>query len=336
MNTKRGIVVITILILVLQGHPAQSQTLPPTVLEIDTENSVRYLEDISEVSRFATDPGATTGMTQRNFGKFLVLGDIVAVNGQPARGTLVFNVRGLTLRTAPNPGEGIADVARGAVIEQMFEILSSDGKPIGTIVAIGLGGGTAPPGAPATATQGNNAIAGGTGAFLGARGQAGQTVTSRTVPDRVASMSEDPANRRRHGGGTARFVVHVIPETRPEIVSTSGSPAVIHTSDFSLVTASRPAAPGELLSLFATGLGPTTPAIAAAALFPSSPLAVVNAPVQVTVNGRPAQVVDAIGFPGSNGYQVNFRVPSDTPRGVATLQVTAAWVVGSEARINIQ
>jgi hypothetical protein len=32
--------------------------------------------------------------------------------------------------------------------EQIFEILKSDGTPVGTIVALGFSGGTAPPGQP--------------------------------------------------------------------------------------------------------------------------------------------------------------------------------------------
>ena len=50
--------------------------------------------------------------------------------------------------------------------------------------------------------------------------------------------------------------------------------------------------------------------------FPSSPLASVNSPVEVTVNGKPAEVLSAVGYPGAvDGYQVNFRVPPDTAKG---------------------
>jgi uncharacterized protein (TIGR03437 family) len=49
--------------------------------------------------------------------------------------------------------------------------------------------------------------------------------------------------------------------------------------------------------------------------FPSSPLANVNSPVEVSVNGKAAEVVGAVGYPGAvDGYQVNFRVPSDTTK----------------------
>src|SRR5207244_9004612 len=102
--------------------------------------------------------------------------------------------------------------------------------------------GSPPPGAPLSITQGNFAITGGTGAVVGARGQWGAAVTAQSVTERVASATEDPANRRRNGGGRSKFVFQVIPMSAPQIVTTAGGPAVIHSSDFSLVTASKPAA----------------------------------------------------------------------------------------------
>ena len=91
------------------------------------------------------------------------------------------------------------------------------------------------------------------------------------------------------------------------------------------------------MSLFATGLGPTLPGVDPGKPFPTSPLAAVNSPVEVLVNGRAAEVTAAVGYPGTvDGYQVNFRLPSETARGTATVQVTAAWIAGQEVRIAIQ
>jgi uncharacterized protein (TIGR03437 family) len=150
-------------------------------------------------------------------------------------------------------------------------------------------------------------------------------------------MAEDPANRRINGGGTIRFFLHVIPVTTPQIATTAGGPAVTHSSDFSLVTASKPAAAGEILSLFATGLGPTNPGVDPGQPFPSNPAAAVNSPVDVTVNGKPAEVLGAVGYPGVvDGYQVNFRVPPDTGKGLAAIQVSAAWVASTAVNITVQ
>jgi len=58
--------------------------------------------------------------------------------------------------------------------------------------------------------------------------------------------------------------------SRPDIGITTNGPAVTHASDFSLVSASKPAAAGETLSLFATGLGPTRSTLDPGQPFPSS------------------------------------------------------------------
>ena len=208
---------------------------------------------------------------------------------------------------------------------------------IGDIVAAGLGTGNAPPGAPRAVTQGNVAIVGGTGAFLGARGQSGQTVTAQTIADRQASMSEDPANRRKHGGGgRTRFLMHVTPLARPEIVMAPSGPAIFH-SDFSLVNVAKPARAGEVLILVATGLGPTRPGVDPGTPFPADPLAEVNSPLGVTVNGRPAEILLSIGRPNTiDRYRVDIRVPEGTTSGLATLHLTTAWIAGPQVTVPVQ
>jgi len=337
MIHKAKTLAMTILLVVLYCTPGRGQAPPTTILEIDVENMGLYFQDISDVSKFATDPNVTTPVFPRNFVEAVFIGDIVAVNGQPAKGTMTRNFRAIDLKTAPNPGQAIADTVRGGVFADTFEILKGDGRPIGIIMSSGLAQGSPPPGAPLAARLGSFAIVGGTGAFLGARGQWGQGAPAQTMQDRVASMAEDPANRRLHGGNRFRAVLQLIPLSRPEITQTLIGPAVTHSSDFALVTASRPAAPGELLSLFATGLGPTRPGVDPGSPFPASPLAVVTSPVEVLVNGRAAEVLAAVGYPGSvDGYQVNFRIPPETARGTATVQLSVAWIAGAEVRIAVQ
>lgn len=147
-----------------------AQVAPPTILQIDTADVVLYVEDTPDPAAWATDPNVPARVVTKNFGRVLAIGDIVAVNGRPVKGTHIRGAIGnLGLNPASNPGQAIADAARSAVAVFTFEILKSDGTPIGTIVANGLAGGVAPPGSPLTITGGNNfVITGGTGAFLGA------------------------------------------------------------------------------------------------------------------------------------------------------------------------
>jgi uncharacterized protein (TIGR03437 family) len=318
----------------------QAQVAPPSILEVDVENYVRYQEDTTDLSKFATDPNLTTSTPPRNFGFNVSVGDIVAVNGQPAKGTFVRNARPVTLVTAPNPGQGIADATRNGVATDTFEILTSDGThAIGTIVSFGLAAGSAPPGAPLSITQGNFAIIGGTGAFLGARGAWGQAVTPQSVAERPASITEDPVNRRRNGGGRVRFVLQVIPMSVPQIVTTSSGLGVFH-GDLTPVTSAKPAKSGEMLITMVTGLGPTRPGVDPGQPFPAypaNPLQVVNSPVEVKVNGQSASAFNAIGWPGLvDTYRLDFRVPDGLASGVAGIQLSAAWIVGPVVNIPIQ
>ena len=204
-------------------------------------------------------------------------------------------------------------------------------------MSFGLSGGDVPPGAPSGPRGGNWAIVGGTGAFLGARGQVeGWGGTEFSKGARAASMSEDAANRRINGGGTSRFTLHVIPMQRPEIVSTSDGPAIAHSRDFTSAGASALAMPGEVVALAVTGLGPVRPGVGPGELFPSDPLADVNSPVQITVNGKSAEVLSAVGKPGTlDIYEVNFRLPLDTAIGAARLQVTAAWITSAPVILTV-
>lgn len=157
------------------------------------------------------------------------------------------------------------------------------------------------------------------------------------VGERTASITEDPAKRRQNGGGHLLTVLYVIPMSWPTITTTAGGPAIVHSSDFSLVSASKPAAAGEILSLFATGLGPTRASLTPGEPFPSSPLAVVNSPIDVTVNGKSAEVLAAVGYPGAvDSYQVNFRVPPGTGAGTAMLQISSAWIPGAQVTIAVR
>jgi hypothetical protein len=316
---------------------ALGQAAPATILDIELENYVTYFNDITDYSRLATDSNRTTVTQPRNFSRAIGIADIVSVNGKPAKGVMTEQRTQFNLRVNPTPGQAMADLERNNRLERYYEILKPDGTQIGSLMAIGNGGGTPPPGAPLATSDANFVISGGTGAFLGARGQESSPSNAGLPGPRNASMTEDPANRRVHGGGRRHFILHVIPISLPEVVMTSTGPAVVHANDFSLVTVTRPARSGETLSLIATGLGPTRPGVDPGRPFTSDPLQIVNSPVEVIVNGTPVEFLYAGGYPGTtNTYQVNFRLPSGMTPGTARLQVSTAWVAGPEVTIPVQ
>ena len=261
MNWQWRTPIVTALFGVAFCQSALAQAAQQTILAIEIENYVNYFNDVTDYSKLATDPNRTTLAVQpRNFAVSFGIADIVSVNGKPVKGT--FTERQTELNHAVNAtgGQAIADAVRNNFNERHYEILKPDGTQIGSIMTIGPGGGNPPPGAPSAIVGANFIVVGGTGAFLGARGQAGGTQDPRPAP-RSASISEDPAMRRVNGGGQRRFIIQLIPWIQPEVVQTASSPVVVHGSDFTPVTTAKPARPGEILSLIATGLGPTVPGV---------------------------------------------------------------------------
>jgi uncharacterized protein (TIGR03437 family) len=87
----------------------------------------------------------------------------------------------------------------------------------------------------------------------------------------------------------------------------------------------------------ATGLGPTVPGVDPGQPFTTDSLFQVNSPVDVTVNGRPAEVINNIGWAGFvDTYRIDFRVPDGTRAGMASIQITAAWIAGTAVGIAVQ
>jgi hypothetical protein len=322
-----------------------AQTVPAAILQVDIDNYVAYVNDTADVANLATDTNLTTSpAAAKTFATLLGIADIVAVNGKPARGTWI--VKGTWINLTPDaaPGQAVADATRTFIIESVWEIQQTDGRPTGTIIGAGLAFGPPQPGAPLAllATAGGaTAITGGTGAFLGARGQAGFSAIN--IGGRVArtsSVNEDPSRRRALGGGARTWLLHLIPMSLPEVVSDQTRPVVLHSSDFSRVTSASPARAGETLTLTVSGLGPTRPGVDPGESFPPFPengLQEVNSSVDVSVNGGAAEVVNKIGWPGrANTYRIDVRVPEGTSAGSAAVRITAGYVRGSEFNIPVR
>ena len=196
----------------LSGVSAQESSKAPLEVRVDVNNYVLYNYDTFDTSQFATNPSSTHAM-MKTYNYHISIGDIIAVGGKPAKGTLLCTHTMFVLSPTAAVGsmKAIADTSRSMVDDCSLEILDDDGTAVGTIFIHGLFGGAPPPGAPMALARSNLIVAGGTGAFLGARGQAGQT--GPWTP-RVASVTEDPAQRRVNGGGMESIVLQIFPMFR--------------------------------------------------------------------------------------------------------------------------
>ena len=147
-----------------------------------------------------------------------------------------------------------------------------------------------------------------------------------------------------NSSGTSLSVPQIASAANPGVftyeVGGSGQAKAINqdgsaNGDGLVVATDKPAPPGSVISVYATGLGAVTPAVAAGTPTPVSPLSSTVAPVTANIAGRDATVLFAGLAPGLIGvYQVNILVPASTPSGTVRLALYANGV-GSQTGVTI-
>ena len=102
----------------------------------------------------------------------------------------------------------------------------------------------------------------------------------------------------------------------------------------SVVASGRPAKPGEIISLFATGFGPTNPVYQAGELASGTVLAPIRDPISVSVGGITLAASDVL-FAGaaptliSGLYQINIRIPAATADGDIPVSVQIGGITSA-------
>jgi uncharacterized protein (TIGR03437 family) len=140
-----------------------------------------------------------------------------------------------------------------------------------------------------------------------------------------------------NGARSAPVTVPVQPR-QPGIFIIDGSNGAFLHANFQVVTASNPAAKGEALLLFLTGLGAVNPAVQSGNVAPAAePFARTAVTPTISVGGRDAQVLFSGLAPGFIAlYQVNFVVPGDAPAGSVDVVVNAGGSVSNTAKLQIR
>jgi uncharacterized protein (TIGR03437 family) len=139
------------------------------------------------------------------------------------------------------------------------------------------------------------------------------------VPRALTPNSRHQLLVRRHGVPAVPIAVTVA-EVQPGLFTLdqqgTGQAAALLAGTASLAGPESPAVRGGLVELYCTGLGPVDDAPEDGMPASLTNLSRVRIPVAVTVGGRDAEVLFAGLAPGAVGlYQINFRVPDDTPPG---------------------
>ena len=106
--------------------------------------------------------------------------------------------------------------------------------------------------------------------------------------------------------------------------------------DFSLVTASHPALPGEFIAFFLSGMGPVNPTVVAGTPAPVNPLSRTTTTFSPFIQRRPAPVQFSGLAPTLGGlYQFNLQIPTQSLPGDWFLEVDGPNSINSQVQIPI-
>jgi len=251
-------------------------------------------------------PAGTIKAMMRN----VIIADVVSINDKPARGTHVS--QGIGIRTTNH------DFPRNNLHYFVLDIQAPQGTQVGGLFGTLLGSGNAAPGAPAGA--GLWAVYGGSGAYVGVFGQ-GSNVGGSNFYN--TTFKEDTASRRTHSNGRLKLDFYLSGVRTPEIQT------AYHAADLSPVTSAKPAQPGETLILEVKAAWSTRPPLEPGKTFAEEPLAALAFPVEATADGQPAEVINAVGWPGTRDrYRVDVRLPA-VRAPETTLSLVAGYFLAS-------
>lgn len=166
------------------------------------------------------------------------------------------------------------------------------------------------------------------------------------VPNEATATQQLPIVLSVNNALTLPLMLNIIPAA-PGVLSALDGPTppsvqngahiiAQHSANYSLVTASSPAAPGEVLIMYLVGLGATNPSVASGAATPPSPLHYATITPVVTVGSEPSTVSFAGLSPYFVGlYQVNFQVPTGASSGELVVTVSQNGVAANPTLLPV-
>jgi uncharacterized protein (TIGR03437 family) len=165
---------------------------------------------------------------------------------------------------------------------------------------------------------------------------------SVVVPYAVTGPSADVV-LSYSGLASQPFTVALAP-TAPGIYTTDasgrGQGAILNfnasTGDYTLNSSATPAARGQVVVLYVSGMGATTSSVANT-LIPTTPAVTPVAPVTVTIGGQSASIAGAASPPGSvpGLLQINVTVPSNAPVGTNVPVLVSIGGVDSQSGVTM-
>jgi uncharacterized protein (TIGR03437 family) len=163
----------------------------------------------------------------------------------------------------------------------------------------------------------------------------GKEQISFQVPVDVVAGSAVPVVLN-NGSGSVTVQI-TLTATQPGIFTIDGTQAAALHADFSLISASHPAAPGETIIVFCTGLGAVSPVIPTGQAASGSVLSNTVTTYTAKVAGQDAPVIFSGLAPNFVALgQVNLTVPSGAPSGAQDLVLSGGGATSNTVKIQVQ
>jgi uncharacterized protein (TIGR03437 family) len=163
----------------------------------------------------------------------------------------------------------------------------------------------------------------------------GQEQISVQVP--VDATVGSPVPVVLNNGFASATVQVTFTAVQPGLFTINGTQAAATHLDFTLITASHPAAPGETITVYATGLGAVDPAVATGEAASSTAVSNTMTTYTATIAGQNAKVVFSGLAPGFVALgQVDLTVPTGAPSGLQDLVLTGGGASSNVAKIQVQ
>jgi uncharacterized protein (TIGR03437 family) len=152
------------------------------------------------------------------------------------------------------------------------------------------------------------------------------------LPDNAANAATTVQVKNPAGTSTAQTITVA---AGGQMFTTDGMSVLGAHANGSLVGKAAPAAPGETVTIYCTGLGATAPALTTGVV-PSDSFPLATLPT-VTIGGAPGTVSFAGVVAGAAGvYQINVQVPSGAANGDLPVIVTAGTASSASTLLTVQ
>lgn len=143
------------------------------------------------------------------------------------------------------------------------------------------------------------------------------------------------------GGVSDNYNTTVVPSAPSVFLASiqgvgSGVPTILRNDNNEIVTASNPIHKNDVLIIYLTGLGITSPAVPTGLPGPTNPLASAVVLPEVTLGGDNVSVMFAGMAPGEVGvYQINAKVPPSVPSGLSVPLVISQGGANTTIQVRV-